>query len=140
MGESSADIPSHVVSAMAVNPSLDLAACVDYIQRVPANFYDRHFVRLLYRQIEQAKRESLNHEHAPLAHRPRGLREFDHLYTAPICGYGTADCYYEQCSAAQFVRDIRVPTLILASRDDPLIPMRCYEKLRTAPAGLAVSD
>ncbi len=133
LGESSAEIPGHVVSAMAVNPSLDLGVCVDFIKRMPAKLYDRHFVRLLNRQIEQAKKESLNHEHAVLQRMPRGLREFDDLYTAPLCGFGTADRYYDRCSAAQFVRDIRVPTLILASRDDPLIPARCFEDLALRP-------
>ncbi|HVW00402.1 MAG TPA: hypothetical protein VHB77_08680, partial [Planctomycetaceae bacterium] len=60
---------------------------------------------------------------------PRGLFEFDDRFTAPVSGFRDAADYYAQSSAAQFLAKLSVPTLILASRDDPLIP--CHTFLQT---------
>src|SRR5690606_10563588 len=60
---------------------------------------------------------------------PRKLFDFDDAYTAPVSGFGTAEEYYRRCSAAQFVKQIRVPTVIVTSRDDPLVPVASFEAL-----------
>ena len=50
------------------------------------------------------------------------MREFDETFTAPVCGYESAADYYAKCSASQFLPTIAVPTLIIASQDDPVVP------------------
>lgn len=60
---------------------------------------------------------------------PRGIYEFDAAFTAPLCGFGTAENYYRLCSSAQFIRQIRVPTLILTAADDPLVPATPFWQL-----------
>ena len=54
--------------------------------------------------------------------------EFDHLFTAPRCGFKDALDYYKACSSAQFVSKIKIPCKILFSKDDPLI---CHSTLDT---------
>jgi len=64
------------------------------------------------------------------------VREFDELVTAPYGGYTSADDYYAQASAGPHLGGIRVPTLLLAAEDDPMIPgetVRCWP---LPPAGL----
>jgi predicted alpha/beta-fold hydrolase len=63
---------------------------------------------------------------APLAG-VKSIRDFDHLYTARIFGFGTADRYYETQSSRQFLERIRVPTLLLHAKDDPLVPFSSYQ-------------
>jgi predicted alpha/beta-fold hydrolase len=60
---------------------------------------------------------------------PRTLYEFDDWYTAPVCGFGSADNYYARCSSQEFVPGIRLPTLILTAQDDPLIPFAPFRRL-----------
>jgi len=65
----------------------------------------------------------------------RNLREFDHTFVAPVYGFRDADDYYTQSSSGQFLAGIRVPTLIIRSKDDPFfdsadIP---YEVLNANP-------
>jgi uncharacterized protein len=50
------------------------------------------------------------------------VREFDDAYTAPHFGFRDASDYYHRASALRVVDRIRVPTLILASEDDPFVP------------------
>jgi hypothetical protein len=116
-------------SAVAVCPPVDLAACSRQISRGSNRLYDRFFVKLLLRQIHAARLLSSDMAPGPSVRRPRTLWEFDNGFTAVVCGFGTADNYYRAASSAQFVSRIRVPTLILASRDDPMIPCGALEEL-----------
>ena len=72
--------------------------------------------------------------HADFPRAPKRLREIDDWFTAPICGFGTAENYYRVCSAAPLLPEIRLPTLIIAAADDPLVPVRTFEQLRLSPS------
>jgi len=50
------------------------------------------------------------------------LREFDDLVTAPLHGFKDADDYWTRASSKPGLRNIRVPTLVLNARNDPLVP------------------
>ena len=51
---------------------------------------------------------------------------FDDLYTAKIFGFGTADNYYRTQSSNQFLEHIRIPTLLVQAKDDPMVPFDMY--------------
>lgn len=51
----------------------------------------------------------------------RNFHEFDSYFTAPLHGFKDASDFYEQCSSKQFLKYIKVPTLILHASDDPLL-------------------
>jgi hypothetical protein len=50
------------------------------------------------------------------------VREFDDVITARYCGFDDASDYYARSSASRVVSEIRVPTLIIAAKDDPFVP------------------
>jgi hypothetical protein len=124
-------------SAVAVCPPIDLAACSRRISQASNRLYDRHFVRLLLEQLALRRRVVGDAVGVEFVRRPRSLWEFDNTFTAVVCGFGTAENYYRVASAAQFIERIRIPTLILASRDDPLVPCEALERLRP-PDGVRV--
>ncbi|MEA1891439.1 MAG: hypothetical protein U9N33_01860 [Campylobacterota bacterium] len=47
--------------------------------------------------------------------------QFDETYTAPVHGFKSAQDYYTRCSSKQFLKDIKIPTLIIHSKDDPFM-------------------
>jgi len=47
--------------------------------------------------------------------------DFDDAYTAPMHNFKNAQDYYTKCSAKQFLKDIRVATLIIHALDDPFM-------------------
>ena len=57
------------------------------------------------------------------------MRDFDEICTAPLHGFSSAEDYYEQSSARQFLSKIEVPTVLLASKDDPFMHKNTYENL-----------
>jgi predicted alpha/beta-fold hydrolase len=82
--------------------------------------YEYRFLRTLRKKLE-AKREM----YADLpTFSGSTLYEFDDQVTAPVHGFDGAEDYYEQCSARRFVEDIKTPTLLIHSREDPLCPVQ----------------
>ena len=130
-GEAADNLPPQLCRLVVINPPIDLAVCVERFSKVAGGFYDRYFARVHHRQLT---RSAALIEHAPHvvgASRPRGQREFDDLYTAPIWGYETVDHFYADTSSYRAIEDIRIPTLLIASRDDPLVPVELFKPLES---------
>jgi uncharacterized protein len=129
-GELGADAPDELRAVVAVAPALDLAACADALAE-PRNFiYERHFVRRLKRRMRL--KASLFPELFPLKDITEfegiaTVRDFDELITARFCDFRGASDYYARSSAAVVVADIRLPTLIITSKDDPFVPYRPFQ-------------
>lgn len=134
-GEWRESAPRELRAVIGICPSCDLGACADAIGELRNRIYERHFVRRLKRRmIDKAK---LFPEKYPLngLAKIRSVREFDDAITAKFCGFRDADDYYTRSSALSLLAEIRVPTLILAAQDDPMIPFRSFdaEKLAANP-------
>jgi predicted alpha/beta-fold hydrolase len=114
------DVPVRAVAA--VSPTIDLDLCVRAIER-PINFgYHWNFVRgLKGRMRRMAGSWPGAYDVAPLAG-IRTIRAFDDVYTAPHHGFADADDYYFRASALRTIDRIRVPALIIAADDDPVVP------------------
>jgi len=134
LGELPDAVPVAVDRAVAVNPPIDLTLCTAHMERSPSHLYGKHFTKLLCQQLRDQPRLLADSALERPSRLPRTLREFDELFTAPKSGFASADEYYTRSSASQFVPRIRVPTLILASRDDPLVPPAPFESLDLSPA------
>ena len=57
----------------------------------------------------------------------RTIWEFDETITAPAYGFRGAQHYYDTASAAGFLGEIRVPTMLIHAQDDPFIPFEGYD-------------
>jgi hypothetical protein len=125
-GEYGENVPEALRGVCAVCPALDLASCADALD-FPQNYlYQRRFVKgLLARYAHKAKlfpdRYSRN-GFPPI----RTVREFDDAITAPCFGYRDAADYYENASAKNVVRKVRVPLLMITAQDDPFVPYASF--------------
>jgi len=70
----------------------------------------------------------------PLDPLPRRICEFDDRFTAPLSGFKDVDDYYRRCSAAPLLSSIRVPTLVIAAANDPLVPVELFEQHASSDA------
>jgi len=127
-GEMGEDAPAALLGVCAVSPALDLLETVRTLGRPSNRPYQWNFVRGLRRLVERKKRLYPGLYDTRGLDRLRTVRDFDELYTAPHGGFADADDYYARSSALPLVRRIRVPTLIVHARDDPLAP--CEPLLR----------
>ena len=129
-GEMGASPAAELRGVVAIAPALDLAACADALSK-PRNFiYEHHFVTRLKRHMRH--KASLFTDLYPLHavpgfRRVRTVREFDDVITARYCGFEDASDYYARSSASRVVSEIRVPTLIIAAKDDPFVPFGPFQ-------------
>ncbi|SCU84801.1 LADA_0D03884g1_1 [Lachancea dasiensis] len=70
-------------------------------------------------------------------------QEFDNVFTAPCLGYSSALDYYKACSSIHELPNVRVPSLIINAKDDPVvgeesIPYECARE--NSNVTLCVSD
>ena len=87
----------------------------------------RRFLARLKRQDSPAARQAPELYTAEHLKHVRTIYDFDDYYTARLFGFGTADNYYRTQSSNQFLEKIRVPTLVITAKDDPLIPFSVYD-------------
>lgn len=122
--------PPELRSVSAVSPTLELAACVEALERPENLLYQWNFVRNLKRRMR--RKASLFPDRYILngLRRVRTVREFDEMFTAPHHGFRDADDYYHRASAMRVIDRIRVPTLIITAEDDPFVPVEPFRDPR----------
>lgn len=61
--------------------------------------------------------------------RAQNFAQFDATVSAPRNGYDSAAAFYADNSAMNFVHRIGIPALVIATRDDPIIPFAPYSAI-----------
>ena len=107
----------------AVSTPIDLAKCVRSTEKWSNFFYARRFVSRLCGHVQRKSKLSPRNYSAANLRGVKTIWEFDDRFTAPLFGFGNAANYYATQSSAGYLDRIRVPTLIIASKDDPLVPL-----------------
>lgn len=112
---------------VAISPPVDLYSSVQMLGDPVNNMYERYFYKLLRADVYYRHKKFKD---LPPINLPRNLKlyEFDQLYTAPTCGFRSAEDYYNKCSSAHVVPDITIPTKILLAEDDPIIASNSLDR------------
>lgn len=117
-----------IAAVASVSTPIDLHACCLELRKRKNRLYEERFVKSLKQRY---RRRVLAH---PELYSLEGLDEvrtvigFDDRITARYFGFGSAERYYALQSSGQYVPEIRVPTLVIQAKDDPMIPFAVYEK------------
>jgi predicted alpha/beta-fold hydrolase len=122
LGERGAEAAKIVARAAVVSAPLDLMVAGHKLGRGLSRIYGRHFLASL-RKGALAKHERFPGIFDPEAvRRATSLYEFDNVVTAPLHGFRDAEDYWTRASSKPWLKEIRVPTLVLNARDDPFLP------------------
>ena len=130
-GENVDHVPPELNRLIAINPPIDLGFCVDRFSHGASRAYDRYLAKVHYRRLLQSDSLIKHANHNASASRPHGQQEFDQWYTAKVWGFETVEQFYAATSSIRTIPDIRIPTLLIASRDDPLVPVELFESLNS---------
>ena len=132
LGERGATLDPRIVGAAAVSVPFDLGRGSRWIGRGFGKVYERYFLDSLKRKTREKARRHPDLVDLARLERVTTLLEFDDLVTGPLHGFESADDYYTRSSSLHFLRDIRVPTLLLSAIDDPFLPSAVLDQVREA--------
>ena len=123
LGERGEAATARVRRAAAVSAPLDLGAAARTLDRgVNRLLYTRMFLATLKpKSLAKLERFPGLYDGARLR-RAKTFREFDDIFTAPVHGFRDAEHYWGVSSSGQYLRGIRVPTLLVNARNDPFLP------------------
>jgi predicted alpha/beta-fold hydrolase len=110
----------------AISTPIDLAACVRAMDKRPNLLYARRFLDRLRGRVRKKSKLAPNLYSAKGLKEVRTIWEFDDCFTAPLFGFGSAANYYATQSAIRYLDAIRIPTLTITAKDDPLVPFEIY--------------
>lgn len=117
---------SLIAGACVVSTPIDLAACVRCIDKPSNRLYLRRFLSRLRSRVRRKSAISPHLYSKAGLDNVKTIWEFDDRFTAPLFGFGTASNYYATQSAVRYLDAIRIPTLVICSKDDPLVPFEIY--------------
>jgi len=119
---------AHICTAIAISVPLDLHHAALRLDRGLSRIYQRYLLNKLTKSVT-AKAE-LHDPPFPLdrLHELNTFHKFDNKITAPLHGFRDVDDYYSRSSSKQFLKRIKIPTLILQSIDDPFLPASALPK------------
>ncbi len=121
-GELGSTAPPELKAVCAVSPTMDLAVCVEALERRSNLPYEWNFVRNLKARMRRKATAFPADFSLDALRRVWTVRQFDEAYTAPHHGFADAADYYHRASAIRVIERIRVPALIITAEDDPFVP------------------
>lgn len=124
-----------LVAAIAVSVPFELTKAASRINQGFSRLYQWHLLDSLCKKIKW----KFQHQPAPFdipsLNTLRTLRDFDNEITAPLHGFLDAEDYYTRSSSRQYLQHIRIPTLLLQAKDDPLVgneALPAYNEISTS--------
>jgi predicted alpha/beta-fold hydrolase len=121
-GELGDAAPPELKAVCAVSPTMDLACCVNALERRSNFAYEWNFVRNLKARMRRKAAAFPGDYSVDALRRVWTVRGFDEAYTAPHHQFRDAADYYYRASAVRVIDRIRVPALIITAEDDPFVP------------------
>jgi len=133
LGEQSEKV--NVKAAVAVSVPLMLNVCADEIHQGFSRMYEIALLRTLRQKTLQKTLKFGSSILPEIRDIPKlnSFWKFDNQVTAPTHGYKNAEDYYKKASSRQFVKHIRIPTLIIQAKDDPFMNANVLPDMNEIP-------
>ncbi len=119
-------------NAMAVNAPTNLSRTSDLLSQGLNRIYEKNFIYGLKQTVHKLAQLNLLSDPnvKKLIRLNMRIKDFDDVYTARLSGYENADDYYFQCSTYNKIENIKIPTFILTSDDDPFVDVEDFKKMQ----------
>ena len=123
-----ADEVGSVDSAVAICPPIDLVESSRNLRNQGNRMYENYFIRRMSEQLQIRRRQVKGLIDPGVCPLPDRLIHFDDQFTAQAWGYSSALEYYHDASSSPWLQDIKVPTLLLVAKDDPVVPFSMFSQ------------
>lgn len=120
------NIPQEIKGAVAISVPCQLADSLNQLLHFKNTLYAKRFKGNLINKLREKKELFPNLISEEDIKRVNTLKDFDDIYTSKAHGFKDAVDYYDQCSSLQFLKSIKVPTLIINAQNDSFLGDECY--------------
>ena len=126
VGTGGENLPPQVRAAVAFSAPCDIRAGADVLDRWDNWIYKARFLSYLKKKIRHKALQFPGKLDVSKLKLVRRWYDFDEYFSAPICGFASADEFHRQASAKHFVAGIRIPTLLVSALNDPILTPECF--------------
>lgn len=126
LGERPDAVHPAVAASVTFSVPCDLVGAAQVLDRPSNIIYMRYFMHSLRQKMVQKKAVFPEMPSIEGLESMRTFREFDNRFTAPLHGFRDARDYWERCGCGQFLRRVRVPSLLVNAVNDPFLSPSCY--------------
>ncbi len=119
--------------AIAINAPINIGKTSSLLNRGVNRIYQYNFIRALNIYAGRLHSRGLLEKKYQFSNWLTSMEKFDIDFTGPESGYGTAQNYYDSCSAMNYLQHINTKTVIITAEDDPFVDSKDYEQAQSNP-------
>ena len=127
-GEDGSRPSGNLDSVVAVSPPVDLEGSSLRMAAPENQLFERVFVKNLARDTRLMLKTFPDMEPFEIP-KTLSLRAYEEIFATHRAGFKSAKDYYDKCSSMHFIPEIKIPTLIVSSIDDPVVDVRALAKV-----------
>jgi predicted alpha/beta-fold hydrolase len=135
LGEEADKVPSQIKKAVCFSVPCDLLSSVKILSQSANKIYSSRFLGKLGKKIRQKEKLFPGQISSEGYEKIKHFIDFDNRYTAPLHGFTDAFDFYERASVKPYLKNIRVPSLIVQALNDTFLSAECfcYEEAENNP-------
>ena len=116
----------YIKKAVTVSVPCDLHNSLKQLNKSNNFIYRKRFIKHLKEKLNKRQRLFPDRLSVSEIKACRSLMDIDDLYTSKAHGFKTAIDYYTKCSSKQFLKKIKIPTLVINAKNDSFLGDKCY--------------
>jgi predicted alpha/beta-fold hydrolase len=128
VGAKGKGLPDVVRGAAAFSAPTNLKTSAELLDLPKNRFYRDRFMKKLTKKISAKSELYPGKLDMSRLKNVKVWKDFDDFFSAPVNGYRDADDFYEQASAVNFIKEVRIPVLICNAQNDPILNADCAPK------------
>ncbi|MFA6930215.1 MAG: alpha/beta fold hydrolase [Lentisphaeria bacterium] len=119
-------IPVEVAGGVAFCATIDIPVCTRLLDSTAGKVYTKYFLKKLMRGLQEKHKQYPDKIDLASLAQIRNFRDFDDRFTAPLMGFKNAEDYWRKASACSWLKNLKVPTLLVNPENDPFLGGDCY--------------
>ncbi len=126
LGEKGASLPKEIKAAAGFSVPCNLWNSAEMLLKQSNRIYKERFLKKLKKKIIAKSLQFPDDLDISGIKKLSTFHELDTRFTAPLHGFKSAQHFYESSTCDQFIFNIKIRTLIVNAKNDPLLGDKCY--------------
>ncbi|MCB1201855.1 MAG: alpha/beta fold hydrolase [Leptospiraceae bacterium] len=107
---------------------IDLRSCAMKLAEPQGKLYMSRFLATMRDKIKEKNRRFPGTLDLTGLEKIKDFEEWDTRFTGPIHGFKDADDYWKKCSSLPHIPKLKIPVLLVQSRNDPFLSELCFPR------------